>query len=179
MPQRMPMPQGTPVRLSAEVAGSLSRMQGLLQAAQPEIQTAYAAHWLAARQVGDNPAFQQLTTQALQGLYGTTALSGLLRWALSGRGTPEVMGAIIDQVNLIQQSYTGATTALNQVLQEPENQQVPAVRYMTRAFTPLDGVYQSMTGPADRVVQGVRWEGGTQVPGFPIQRADIQTTPEQ
>ncbi len=178
MARPMPMPDGNPVRLSAEVAGSLSRMQGLLQAAQPEIQSAYAAHWLAARQVGDNTAFQQMTNHALQGLYGTTALSGMLRWALSGRGTPEVMGGIIDQVNLIQQAYTGATNALNQVLQEPEKQGNPAVRFMTRSFTPLDGVYQQMVPPAQTVVQGLPWAGAAQVPGFPIQQANIQTQVE-
>ena len=87
------------MRLPAQVAGSMSRMQGLLQAAQPEIQAAYAAHWLAARQAAGAPHFQDLSQHMMMGLYGTTALGGLLRYALSGRATPDVVGGIIDQVH--------------------------------------------------------------------------------
>ncbi|MFZ5828151.1 MAG: hypothetical protein ACOY94_27920 [Bacillota bacterium] len=175
----MPMPAGTPMRLPADVAGSMSRMQGLLQAAQPELQTAYAAHWLAARQASAAPAFQQLTGQMMTGLYGTTALSGLLRYALSGRATPEVMGGIIDQVNLIQHSYQGATSALNQFLQEPSAQELEGVRMMTRALTPLDRVYQQMEGPAQTVVNNVNWVPAGQIQGFPVERALIGSGADQ
>lgn len=173
------MPAGNPVPLSAEVAGSLSRMQGLLQAAQPEIQNAYAAHWLAARQAAATPSFQPVTQQALMGLYGTTALSGLLRYALSGRATPEVLGGIIDQVNLIQQSYQGATAALQDFLQEEDVRELEGVRMMTRAFTPLDRVYQQMQPPSQTVVDGVRWRQDGQLPGFGINRAMIGSGSEQ
>lgn len=174
----MPMPMGTPMRLPAEVAGAMSRMQGLLQAAQPEIQTAYAAHWLAARQAAAAPAFQQLTQQAVLGLYGTTALSGLLRYALSGRATPEVVGGIIDQVNLIQQAYQGATTALQEFLQDPDVQELDGVQTMTRAFTPLDRVYQHLDTPGRMVVQGVSWVPSGTVPGFPVERALLGYGPD-
>ncbi|MFZ5814538.1 MAG: hypothetical protein ACOY93_04470 [Bacillota bacterium] len=164
---------GTPMRLPAEVAGSLSRMQGLLQAAQPEIQSAFASHWLAARQAAAAPGFQQVTQNALLGLYGATALSGLLRCALSGRATPEVMGGIIDQVNLIQQAYQGATQALGDLLQDEQVRQLEGVRMMARNFTPLDAVYQNILPPAQTVVQGIRWSPAGTLPGFGIQRALI------
>lgn len=175
----MPMPPGAPMRLPAEVAGSMSRMQGLLQAAQPEIQSAYAAHWLAARQASAAPSFQQLTGQMITGLYGTTALSGLLRYALSGRATPEVVGGIIDQVNLIQESYQGATSALNQFLEDPDVRELEGVQMMTRALTPLDRVYQQLQGPGQTVVTQVSWVPSGTIQGFPIERALIDFGTEQ
>lgn len=167
----MPMPMGTPMRLSAEVAGAMSRMQGLLQAAQPEIQSAMASHWLAARQAAAAPAFQDLTRQMMMGLYGTTALSGLLRYALSTRATPEVVGGIVDQVNLIQRSYQGATQALQQFLGDEAVQEQPGVQLMTRSLAPLDRFYQQMQGPGQMVLQGVNWAPSGPVPGFPVERS--------
>lgn len=70
---------------------------------------------MAARQSPADPAFQQFTQHTL-GLYGATALNGLLRYALSGYATPEVMGGIIDQVKLIHRSYQGAAAALQEFL---------------------------------------------------------------
>lgn len=175
----MPMPAGTPMRLPADVAGSMSRMQGLLQAAQPEIQSAYAAHWLATRQAAGAPGLQQLTNQMMTGLYGTTALSGLLRYALSGRATPEVVGGIIDQVHLIQESYQGATGALQEFLQEEDVQELDGVRMMTRALTPLDRVYQQLQPPGQTVVESISWVPSGILPGFPIERALVGFGPER
>lgn len=167
----MPMPMGTPMRLPANVAGSMSRMQGLLQAAQPNVQSAYAAHWLAARQAAAAPAFQNLTQHMTMGLYGTTALSGLLRYALSGRATPEVVGGIIDQVRLIQQSYQGATQALEEFLQNEDVRNEEGVQLMTGTLPPLDRVYGNLQAPAETVVNGIPWVPSGPVPGFPVERA--------
>lgn len=149
----------------------MSRMQGLIQAAQPEIQTAYATHWLAARQAGAAPTFHALTQQMMNGLYGITAMQGLLRFALSGRATPEVMGGIIDQVNLINNSYQGATAALGQFLQEQDVQSLEGVQMMTRALRPLDRFYQQMQGPGQTVSQGISWVPAGPIPGFGVERA--------
>lgn len=169
----MPMPMGNPMRLPANVAGSMSRMQGLLQAAQPNIQSAYAAHWLAARQAGAVPGFSNLTQHLMMGLYGTTALSGLLRYALSSRATPEVVGGIIDQVNLIQQSYEGATQALQELLENEEARGNEGVQFMSRSLRPLDRVYQNLREPGRVVTETIRWTPSGQVPGFPVERAMI------
>lgn len=169
----MPMPMGNPMRLPAHVAGSMSRMQGLLQAAQPNIQSAFAAHWLAARQAGAAPGFANLTQHMVMGLYGTTALSGLLRYALSSRATPEVVGGIIDQVNLIQRSYEGAVQALEELLQNEEARGNEGVQFMSRSLRPLDRVYQNLSESGRAVVENVRWTPSGQVPGFPVERAVI------
>ncbi|MFS8639843.1 MAG: hypothetical protein LOD90_03345 [Symbiobacteriaceae bacterium] len=125
----------------------MSRMQGLLQAAQPEIQAAYAAHWLAARQAAGAPYFQDLSQHMLMGLYGTTALGGLLRYALSGRATPEVVGGIIDQVRLIRQSYQGAREALQRFLEDEQVRSWSGVQLMGRTLPHLDRFYQQMEPP--------------------------------
>jgi len=175
----MPMPMGSPMRLSAQVAGSMSRMQGLLQAAQPEIQSAYATHWLAARQAASAPGFQELSQNMLAGLYGTTALGGLLRYALSGRATPEVVGGIIDQVRLIQQSYEGAQQALQRFLANEEVRQMEGVQLMSRTLPQLDRFYQQMEQPAQAVLNGVEWQPSGTVEGWSIERAVIGGRPEQ
>lgn len=162
------------MRLPAEVAGAMSRMQGLLQAAQPEIQSAAAAHWLAARQAAAAPGFEALTRQMMLGIYGTTALSGLLRYALSSRATPEVVGGIIDQVRLIQESYQGAQQALGQFLQEQDVRELDGVETMTRALPPLDRFYQQMQAPGQMVTQGINWVPAGVLPGFPVERALVE-----
>lgn len=170
---QMPMPPGNPVRLPADVAGSLSRMQGLLQAAQPEIQTAYATHWLAMRQAAGVPGFQEMTQNLLWGLYGANALGGLLRFALSGRATPEVMGGIIDQVHLLQESYGRATQAFQQFLEQPETADFPTVPVMAQGLRHLDRVYQQMREPGQTVVNSLPWVPGGPVNGLPVQRASL------
>jgi len=169
----MPMPMGTPMRLPAQVAGSMSRMQGLLQAAQPEIQSAYASHWLAARQAAAAPGFQQLSQNMMMGLYGTTALGGLLRYALSGRATPEVVGGIIDQVHLIQQSYQGAQESLRQFLSDESVQDLSGVQLMSRTMPQMDRFYQQMEQPAQTVLSDVDWYHTGTMEGWPIQRAEV------
>ncbi len=155
----MPMPfaSGAPMRLSAQVAGSLSALQGQMMAAQPDVQNAYAMHWLAFRNASGRAEFEQMTQNMLWAAYSKLAMQGLLRQALSGRGTPEVMGGIIDQARIMQNSYRGATQALNQFLQTPENQQLPGVEPMTRALQPMDRFYQNIQGPVETVMQGVPW----------------------
>ena len=169
----MPMPMGGPMRLPAQVAGSMSRMQGLLQAAQPEIQAAYAAHWLAARQAAGAPHFQDLSQHMMMGLYGTTALGGLLRYALSGRATPDVVGGIIDQVQLIRQSYEGAQQALERFLGDEEVRSLSGVQLMGRTLPHLDRFYQQMQQPAQAVLSGVDWQESGEVPGWPVRRAEV------
>lgn len=169
----MPMPMGSPMRLPAQVAGSMSRMQGLLQAAHPEIQAAYASHWLAARQAAGAPGFQQLSQHMMTGLYGATALGGLLRYALSGRATPEVVGGIIDQVNLIQHSYQGAQESLQQVLGDEEVRGIPGVQLMSRTLPQLDRFHQQMQQPAQTVLNGVQWSSSGALPGWPMERAVV------
>lgn len=176
-PMQMPMPAGTPVPLPADVAGSLSRMQGLLQANQPEIQNAYALHWLATREAGGIPQFQQMTQQMLWGLYGTVALQGLLRFALSGRGTPEVLSGIIDQANLIRQSYTQAADSLRQFLELPEAQQFPSVPMMVRGLAPLDRVYQAFQQPIETVLTGVPFTPGPTINMIPLQQSLVTWPP--
>ncbi len=175
----MPMPMGSPMRLPAQVAGSMSRMQGLLQAAQPDIQSAAASHWLAARQAASEPGFQELSQNMLLGLYGTTALSGLLRYALSGRATPEVVGGIIDQVQLIQQSYQGAQQALQRFLENEDARQLEGVQLMSRTLPQLDRFHQQMEQPAQAVLNGLEWQPAGSVEGWPVERADIGTRPPQ
>jgi hypothetical protein len=169
----MPMPSGSPMPLSAEVAGSLSRMQGQMMAAQPEVQNAYAMHWLAMREAGGMPAFQQMTQNMLWGLYGYNALSGLLRHALSGRATPTVMAGIIDQVNLIQQSYTRAASNMQEFLSQPEAQAFPMVPLMVRSFSPLDRVYQAVQRPMETVTTALTWNPGPPMAMVPIQQANL------
>lgn len=162
---------GTPMRLPADVAGAMSRMQGLLQAAQPEIQSAMASHWLAVRQAAGAPGLQPLTQQVMLGLYGTTALSGLLRYALSGRATPEVVGGIVDQIRLIHEAYQGAAQSLEQFLGDEDVQQLNSVQLMARSFRPLDRFYQQIQASGQTVVQGVNWVPAGLLPGFPVERA--------
>ncbi|MBY6275411.1 hypothetical protein [Symbiobacterium thermophilum] len=169
----MPMPTGGPVRLPAQVAGSMSRMQGLLQAAQPEIQSAYASHWLAARQAAGRPYFQDLSQHMMMGLYGTTALGGLLRYALSGRATPEVVGGIIDQVQLIRQSYEGAQQALERFLEDEEVRSLSGVQLMSRTLPHLDRFYQQMEQPGQAVLNGIEWQPSEEVQGWPVRRAEV------
>lgn len=178
MPSPMPMPAGTPVRLPAEVAGSLSRLQGQLMAAQPEIQNAYAMHWLALRQAGAIPAFQQMTQQMLWGLYGTTAMSGLLRQALSGRATPEVLAGIIDQVNLVQQSYNQAADSLREFLEIPEARDLPTVQPMVQSFRPLDQVYQAVQQPMQTVTTTLSWNPGAPLPLVQFPMAQLEWRPQ-
>ena len=154
------------MRLPAEVAGSLSRLQGQLMAAQPEIQNAYAMHWLAAREAGAMPAFQQMTNPMLWGLYGKTALAGLLRYALSGRATPDVMAGTIDQTNLIQQSYTQAVQGMRNFMDQPESREFAMVPMMVSAWQPMDRVYQSMQAPMQTVSTGLSWRPGAPAPMF-------------
>ena len=175
----MPMPMGGPMRLPAQVAGSMSRMQGLLQAAQPEIQSAYAAHWLAARQAAGAPHFQDLSQHMLTGLYGTTALGGLLRYALSGRATPEVVGGIIDQVQLIRHSYEGAQQALGRFLEDEEVRSLSGVQLMGRTLPHLDRFYQQMEQPAQAVLNGVEWAPSGAIQGWPIERSEVGGRPQQ
>jgi len=156
----------------------MSRMQGLLQAAQPEIQSAYASHWLAARQAAGEPGFQALSQNMLMGLYGTTALSGLLRYALSGRATPEVVGGIIDQVQLIQQSYQGAQQSLQQFLDNERTRDMEGVQLMSRTLPQLDRFYQQMEQPAQAVLNGVAWYPSGSVQGWPVERAVIGPGPQ-
>jgi len=170
---QMPVSAGVPVPLSAEVAGSLSRLQGELQAALPGIQRAYAMHWLAMRQAGGMPAFQRITEPMLWGLYGTTALSGLLQLALTGRATTEVMQGILDQLHVIQQSYGQAAGALQAFLQTPEARQLSAVPPMVQSLEPLSHVYQAVDAPMRTVLSGLRWYGSTPVPMVGIPRAII------
>jgi len=146
-------------------------MQGLLQAAQPEIQAAYASHWLAARQAAAAPGFQQLSQNMMMGLYGATALSGLLRYALSGRATPEVVGGIVDQVNLIQNSYQGAQESLQQFLGDETVQDLSGVQLMSRTLPQLDRFHQQMQQPAQTVLNDVQWSRSGTLPGWPIERA--------
>ena len=170
---QMPVPAGVPLPLSAEVAGSLSRLQGELQAAQPGIQRAYAMHWLAMRQAGGMPAFQRMTEPMLWGLYGTTALSGLLQLAITGRTTTEVMQGILDQLQLIQHSYGRAALALQELLQTPEARQLPAVPPMVQSLGPLSRVYQAVEAPMQTVLSGLTWYASTPVPMVGIPRAII------
>jgi hypothetical protein len=157
------------MRLPAEVAGSLSRLQGLLMAAEPEIQRSYATHWLAMREAGEVPAFQQMTQHLLWGLYGTTALRGLLREALSGRANPVVLAGIIDQLNLIQHSYRQAAAALGTFLALPEAREFDYVPAMVRSFEPLDRVYQAVQQPAQVITGTLRW-----VPGRPLSQVGVR-----
>jgi hypothetical protein len=152
------------MRLPAEVAGALSRLQGQMMAAQPELQNAYAWHWLAAREAGGAPAFQQMTQGMLWGLYGSTALSGLLRHALSGRATPDVMAGIADQVRLIQESYDHARGALQEFVAQPDVRQIPAVQPMVRSLGALDRVYQAVQQPMQTVTGGITWPAGGPMP---------------
>lgn len=163
-----------PMRLPAEVAGSLSRLQGQLMEAQPHMQQAAAMHWLAMRQAGGIPAFQQMTQHMLWGIYGTTALRGFLNQALSGRSTPDVMGGLIDQVNLVRQSFSQAADTLQQVLGEPEVQQMPVMRPMVRSFRPLDQVYQAVQQPMQTVTTGLAWTPGATVPMVTMPQAMVQ-----
>jgi len=167
------------MRLSAQVAGSMSRMQGLLQAAQPDIQSAYASHWLAARQAAAEPGFQELSQNMLMGLYGTTALGGLLRYALSGRATPEVVGGIIDQINLIHQSYNGAQQALQQFLGNEGVRQTEGVQLMSRTLPQMDRFHQQLEPAAQAVLNGVEWQPSGTVEGWPVERAVLGTRPQQ
>jgi hypothetical protein len=174
---QMAMPAGTPLRLPAQVAGSLSRMQGQLLAAQPELQNAYALHWLALRQAGGMPAFQQMTQHMLWGLYGTQALSGLLRHALSGRATVDVLSGIIDQMNLIRMSYDRARDSLQEFLQEPEAREFPTVPLMVRAFQPLDRVYAAVQQPMQTVSEALTWMPGIPLSMLPMQLAQLTWRP--
>lgn len=156
----------------------MSRMQGLLQAAQPDIQSAYASHWLAARQAAGEPGFRELSQNMLMGLYGTTALSGLLRYALSGRATPEVVGGIIDQVQLIQQSYQGAQQSLQQFLENEQTREMEGVQLMGRTLPHLDRFHQQMEQPAQAVLNGLEWQPSGTVEGWPVERAVLGTRPQ-
>lgn len=135
-------------------------------AAQPELQNAYAMHWLAAREAGAMPAFQQMTQPMLWGLYGKTALAGLLRYALSGRATPDVMAGIVDQMNLIQQSYTQSVQGMRNFMDQPETGDFAMVAGMSRAWQPMDRVYQNMQTPFQTVMGGVQWSPGAPAPMF-------------
>lgn len=176
MPVPMPFPAGNPMRLTAPVAGALSQMQGQFMAAQPEIQNAYAMHWLAFRHAGGVPAFQQLTQNMLWGAYSTLAMQGLLRHALSGRATPEVMAGMVDQARIMQDSYRGATNAMTQFLQEPDARDLPAVPQMAQSFRPLDRVYQGTQQPMETILQDVPWIPSTPLAMVNVPRAMI---PEQ
>lgn len=155
-----PMPAGSPMRLPPQVSGSLSRLQGQLQAAQPTLQNAYALHWLAMREAGFVPEFQQFTQHLLWGAYGTAALGGLLNYALTGRNTPEVMASVVDQLNLMQDQYGRAAQALQAFLQRPDSREFPAVQPMVAAMRPLDRLYQGVVQPAQTVTGGIRWIPG-------------------
>lgn len=167
-------PAGTPLRLSAEVAGSLSQLQGLFQASEPQLENASAMHWLAYRQAGWVPAFQEFTRHMVWGTYGTIALKGLLRQALSGRATPEVVSGIIDQLNLIQTSFAGAGRSLGEFLQLPEARDFDAVPAMVQSLQPLDRVWRAMQLPQSRIMTGIRWVPTAQAPTVPIRLAQIE-----
>lgn len=169
-----PVPAGQPVRLSAQVAGSLSRLQGLLQAAHPQVQNAYAMHWLALRHAGMVPEFQNMTQHMLWGAYGNLALGGLLTHALSGRATPEVMGGIIDQLQLLQRSYGMAAQSLQQFLQRPDARDLPGVQPMVTALRPLDRFYQAAQQPGRTVVTGVPWAPGPMLDLPFMRRAQLE-----
>lgn len=171
---QVPVPAGLPMRLPAEVAGSLSRLQGLLQAAHPQIQNAYAMHWLALRQAGAVPEFQPFTQQMLWGAYGTLALGGLLHHALSSRATPEVMGGIIDQLSLLQEQYGRAAQSLQEFLQRPEARDFAAVPPMMAALRPVEQFVQGMQAPAEAVMTGLRWSPGPMLDMPLMRRADIE-----
>ncbi|MDB4896269.1 MAG: hypothetical protein JWN15_2531 [Firmicutes bacterium] len=155
-----PVPAGAPMRLPPQVAGSLSRLQGMLQRSQPQIQNAYAAHWLALRQAGGVPEFQTFTQHMAWGAYGTMALGGLLRHALAGRGQPEVVAGIVDQLHLLQHHYGEAAQSLQAFLQRPDAADYPAVRPMVDALRPLDQVYQAAQPPKHTVLNGLPWHPG-------------------
>jgi hypothetical protein len=168
------LPNGVPIQLSDEVAGSLSRMQGILQAAEPAIEHAAAVHWLAARQAGGMPAFQQMTQQALLGFYATLALRGLLRFALTGQATTEVMGAIIDQIRLMQLSFRETDRALAQLLMATDARELTAIPMMVEAFRRLIPVYRSLEQPAMTVLQSVRWRPASPLIIVPLQEAFVR-----
>lgn len=169
-----PQPYGRPMQLPADVSGALSRIQGLLQAAAPQIQDAYAAHWLALRQAGFVPEFQQATQQLLWALYSTTALSGLVGHALSGRAYPDLMGAIIDQLHLLNESHRRAADLMNRFLHRPDVTGFPYVRPMVEAFRPLLHLLDQLRQPADTVIRGIRWIPGPMLDMPGIVRADLE-----
>ncbi|HYF90767.1 MAG TPA: hypothetical protein VD969_00835 [Symbiobacteriaceae bacterium] len=175
---QMPMPMGAPVPLPAQVTGSLSRLQGQLQAANPAVQNAYALHWLAMREAGFVPEFQRFTQHMLWGAYGTLALNGLLRHALSGRATPEVMAGVVDQLNLLQEHYGGAAQSLREFLQRPEAQDFAAVGPMVAAMRPLDTVYQAVQQPAQAVMGNLRWRQGPLLDLPQIRAAVFEQAPQ-
>lgn len=175
---QLPVPAGQPLRLPAEVAGSLSRIQGQLQAAHPHIQNAYAMHWLALRQAGFVPEFRQFTQHMLWGAYGTLALGGLLNHTLGGRGTPEVVAGIVDQLNLVQEHYGRAAQSLQEFLQRPEAQDFAPVPAMVAALRPPDQVYQAAHQPKETVISGVRWHPGPML-DLPEIRAAILEPPAE
>lgn len=165
-----------PVRLSERVAGSLSRLQGLLQAAAPAISDAYAAHWLATREAGRIPEFQQATAPMLWGLYGMEALSGLLRIALTGRATTEVLGGIIDMLNLINLSFQQADMAWARFLQRAEALDLRTVPRFIETLQPLGRTFAQMQEPARAVLQGVDWRPWVPSGLVPMRHAFIEPT---
>ncbi len=167
------MPQGAPMRLPPQVTGALSRLQGQLMAAQPAIQNAYAWHWLAARQAAPIPAFQELTQHMLWGLYGATALNGLLRFALSGRGTPVVMESIIDQINLINAAYDRTANILETLLQDQDVRELPPIRPWVQSLQALDQVRQNVQQPMQMVLTGLPWSFGAPMQLYPLREADL------
>lgn len=174
---QMPVPAGVPMGLPAQVAGSLSRLQGQLQSVHPYVQNAYAMHWLAMREAGFMPEFQRFTQHMLWGAYGTHALGGLLRHALSGRATPDVMAGVVDQLNLLQEHYGRAAEALQEYLQKPEAQEFTYTQPMVAAMRPLDQVYRATQEPRQTVVSGVRWTPGPLLDLPQIRAATLAETP--
>lgn len=175
--QRVAAP--VPVRLSEQVAGALSRMQGLLQAAEVRMSDAYAAHWLATREAGRIPEFQQATAPMLWGLYGMEALEGLLRIALTGRATTDVMGGIVDMINLINASFQQADRAWAAFLQRPEARELTTVTRLVQTLQPLGRTFTQMQQPAQMVLQGVGWRPWMPAQVVPIRHAFVEPTTVQ
>ena len=184
--QMVPTPAGTqrvaapvPVRLSEQVAGALSRMQGLIQASEVRLSDAYAAHWLATREAGRIPEFQQATAPMLWGLYGMETLAGLLRIALTGGATTEVMGGIVDMINLINASFQQADQAWAAFLQRPEARELTSIDRLMQTLQPLGRTFTQMQQPAQLVLRGVNWRPWMPAQVVPLRHAFVEPTTVQ